>query len=147
MQVTDTRANHKHTRNMARINVLDFDTDILMHVASFLGWLAGSPSPSRPSTPRRAAHQIPWGLRGRHGGVSRGRGWSERDGGPADCTAAGHLLQLQQLLADLQLAATPHHVVAHSMGGIVGALHAADPAAMTTTLTLIAPAGALRKGS
>jgi pimeloyl-ACP methyl ester carboxylesterase len=75
----------------------------------------------------------------------RGRGWSERDGGPADCTAAGHLRQVQQLLAHLQLAATPHHVVAHSMGGIVGALHAADPAAPTTTLTLISPAGALRK--
>ena len=73
-----------------------------------------------------------------------GRGWSSMCD-EEDCSLECHLRQMREVLHVCGLSKTPHVVVCHSMGSIVGVAHCVDPQGISTALVLIAPAGALKK--
>ena len=69
-----------------------------------------------------------------------GRGFSSpHPSGKYDATS--HIDQLRQLLVHLSLVSKPYDMLAHSMGGALGALYAAQYPSEINSLTLIAPAG------
>ena len=72
-----------------------------------------------------------------------GRGFSSPNpSGQYD--ASSHIDQLRQLLVHLNIVSRPYDILAHSMGGGLGALYAAKYPSEINSLTLIAPAGLMK---
>jgi len=71
-----------------------------------------------------------------------GKGWSEAPAGYC-YDAEAHDAQLHTLLVELGLAERELTLIAHSMGGIIGAMYATLHPAHVRRLVLLAPAGAM----